>query len=483
MNVLVSLGELIDKLSILELKRKKINDPIKLVEIEKEINQLNVDKIYTDCFYYDILLYINEEIWDMTDNIKKMNYLENPLEFAKISNDIFQFNQKRFRIKNIFNTIYFSSIKEQKSYNNTCCKIILNSKEEVYNKIKEINYLSIDYDYILFEANFELTFLENIFETPNFIINNKITIKSRNNFNWENYIKYYKDLIPAGINTEESALEHFNKCGKNEKRYGNIVIEDCVVNYFDNIINISDNIINNELFDFKPINYINGGLLGDFINGLGVIYEYYYKYGRKGNLYIANQGDPFRMGLEYTYKDTYDIIKNQFYIVKYEIYSSDKKIDVDLVQWRYCINNIIGQRYDGHYSYVYGINWGLRKWLFNVDTNNIFSDRVLINTTSYRFPNTQHYTLLEDGRNTSFEELYSKYGDKLLYIGDSIEEYNYFKEQSGLEIEHYKPLNFTNLCIAINSCKLIAGSYSAPLTIAAALNVIRIPDIYTLFYN
>jgi hypothetical protein len=261
MNVLVSIGELIDKLSILEIKQKKIEDSLKLLEIEKEISQLNVEPIYKDHFYYTVLIYVNEEIWNMTDMIKKMDYKTDPYNFAKISNLIFEFNQKRFRIKNIFNVIFSSSIKEQKSYNSTFCKILLNSKEEVYHKIKEINYLSIEYDYITFEADFDLSFLDNIFTSPNFIINNKVTIKSYNNFNWENYISYYKDLIPAGINNYEKALEHLNSSGKKENRYENIVTKELIVNNFNKIINISEIEINNEIFDFKPINYISGDYL------------------------------------------------------------------------------------------------------------------------------------------------------------------------------------------------------------------------------
>ena len=149
MNVLISIGELIDKISILEIKQKKILSPIKLIEIEKEIHEIN-NNIFKDHFYYSVLVYINERIWDSTDEIKCLNYKDSPVEFAKLSNEIFELNQKRFRIKNIFNLIYNSGICEQKSYSATYCKIIVNSINDIYSNISYINYLSIEYDYIIF---------------------------------------------------------------------------------------------------------------------------------------------------------------------------------------------------------------------------------------------------------------------------------------------------------------------------------------------
>ena len=59
-------------------------------------------------------MYVNEKIWDMTDLIKSST-VEDP-KFAYLSNQIFEFNQKRFRIKNWYNLITSSDIKEQKSY-------------------------------------------------------------------------------------------------------------------------------------------------------------------------------------------------------------------------------------------------------------------------------------------------------------------------------------------------------------------------------
>ncbi len=480
MNVLISIGELVDKLSILEIKQRKILSQIKLIEIEKEIHEIGnnpeINTVYSH-FYYSILVYINERIWDSTDEIKCLNYKNFPTEFAKLSNEIFELNQKRFRIKNIFNLIYSSSICEQKSYSVSYCKIIVNSKELLYNNINTINYLSIEYDYIIFEG--DVNGIENIFTTPNFIWNNKIVIRSYNDFNWEFYIKYYKDLIDAGINNESLALEHWNHHGKNEKRYGNIIIQDIPENILINNtiilqnihMDIPENIL--RIFEFKPLNYKSGGRLGDFIHGLGVIYEYFLLYGRKGNLFISNDsnnidnpdvGDSFSCGRKNTYNDTYSTIIDQEYINEYSLFL-DQRIDINLNKWRY---NIAGKTFFDIYKRTYNIDWGRKKWLF-CKKDSMYSDKVIINTTNYRFPSID------------FQNLYREYSKLLIFISPDEKQYSYFKNTTGLEIEYYKPVNFEDMCTIINSCKLFIGSYSAPYAIAVSLDVPRIPENYFRF--
>jgi hypothetical protein len=112
----LSEGEIIDRLSILEIKQKEIQQTERRSEVEKEV------QLYESFFhlkykfqlYYHLISFVNKRIWDLTDNIKKLD--TNHPEYAPISAMIFDYNQQRFRIKNIINMIANSSIKEQKSY-------------------------------------------------------------------------------------------------------------------------------------------------------------------------------------------------------------------------------------------------------------------------------------------------------------------------------------------------------------------------------
>jgi hypothetical protein len=110
------------------------------------------------------------------------------------------------------------------------------------------------------------------------------------------------------------------------------------------------------------------------------------------------------------------------------------------------------------YSENYNIKWGKHKWL-NVGTNEKFKNCVLINTTDYRWP-----------INIDFHSLSNIYRKEIIYISHDEKQYKLFVEKTGLSIEFYKLTNFTDLCIAINSCKLFVGSQSAPVSIAKALH-------------
>ena len=185
MKIEVSIGEAIDKVSILEIKIKNINDQSKKKEIQKEIEILNECYMYKNKYpiFYNLLIYVNQTIWDMTNIIKSISFKDN--NFADISNQIFEFNQKRFRIKNWFNLITSSNINEQKSYLHTECKILINDITIFYEKIPEIYFLSLDYDNITIISNFndeiiKLINIPTIIYTTNNMDNNNTIILLEN---------------------------------------------------------------------------------------------------------------------------------------------------------------------------------------------------------------------------------------------------------------------------------------------------------------
>jgi hypothetical protein len=381
---------------------KKINDDNKKIEIQKEIDALQECHKYKEYYlYYNLLMYVNEKIWDMTDVIKSIT-IENT-QFAYLSNQIFEFNQKRFRIKNWYNLITSSNIKEQKSYSLSKCTIIINDKNTLYNKISEIIYLALEYDVVTIVSNFNDT-IANMFSIPTIM---------------------YSECDDVANTGNRISLENFE-------------IED------KNIIHI------------KPITYISGGLLGDFIHQLSIINENFLKTGSKGILYISNIGDNFRFGLDKAYQDTYRIISEQYYIKSYTIYNNES-YDINLSQWRSSHltrqSNLSGIFFD-----TYKVNWGINKWI-NVPYNNDFKDTILISNTSYR-----------TAYNIDFTYICEKYSN-IKFIDISPEETILFKSNfNANNIELYKPANLYDLCVAINSCKLFIGNLSSPLAFAYAIH-------------
>lgn len=120
--VKVSIGEILDKLSILSIKRNKITDKDKLVHIENEYNEL-YEKSYhfldsVDVKYlYEKLEYTNNKLWDIEDRIRELERenIFNDL-FIEVARSVYKTNDQRFFYKNKINELTNSEIKEQKGY-------------------------------------------------------------------------------------------------------------------------------------------------------------------------------------------------------------------------------------------------------------------------------------------------------------------------------------------------------------------------------
>lgn len=115
----ISIGELCDKYTILQIKREKICDEIKLSKIECEINYLQpmIDDIDISLNIINDLKEVNTTLWGIEDNIRvkesKKQYDE---EFVQLARSVYFTNDIRFDIKNKINSLYNSVIFEVKSY-------------------------------------------------------------------------------------------------------------------------------------------------------------------------------------------------------------------------------------------------------------------------------------------------------------------------------------------------------------------------------
>jgi hypothetical protein len=120
MNIEVSIGEIVDKLSILKIKKNNILDVIKLNNITTEYNYLNDIvfnqlKISEEDFFKLVL--INEKLWKIEDDIRDMERSKNfNLEFIKLARDVYFTNDVRAEIKKEINLKYGSLFVEEKSY-------------------------------------------------------------------------------------------------------------------------------------------------------------------------------------------------------------------------------------------------------------------------------------------------------------------------------------------------------------------------------
>jgi hypothetical protein len=122
MVVEISIGEVIDKISILEIKSKKITDPTKLENVKKEFDILlstTVKTIDWDSItdLYSELIEINSKLWDIEDNIRiKEKNKEFDSEFIELARSVYYTNDERFRVKSEINKKFDSNLIEEKSY-------------------------------------------------------------------------------------------------------------------------------------------------------------------------------------------------------------------------------------------------------------------------------------------------------------------------------------------------------------------------------
>lgn len=122
MNIEVSHGEIVDKLTILQIKKNNITDSEKLVNIDNEYNYLfsvveNNLGISTTSSEYLELLSVNQELWVIEDDIReKERQKEFDEEFIKLARAVYYTNDVRAKIKKEINLKYSSGFVEEKSY-------------------------------------------------------------------------------------------------------------------------------------------------------------------------------------------------------------------------------------------------------------------------------------------------------------------------------------------------------------------------------
>jgi hypothetical protein len=122
MNIEVSHGEIVDKLTILQIKKENITDPSKLDNIVKEYDYLlsvveNDLGISTESPEYLELLLINNELWVIEDDIRdKERVKEFDDDFVSLARSVYYTNDVRAKIKKEINLKYSSGFVEEKSY-------------------------------------------------------------------------------------------------------------------------------------------------------------------------------------------------------------------------------------------------------------------------------------------------------------------------------------------------------------------------------
>lgn len=121
----ISLGELIDKITILEIKAVNISDAGKLKNVNHELNVLNakVDQLLDAAGKIKLaplqqsLKDINQELWVIEDDIRDCEYAKDFSDkFIQLARAVYVTNDKRAKVKKDINLAFGSELIEEKSY-------------------------------------------------------------------------------------------------------------------------------------------------------------------------------------------------------------------------------------------------------------------------------------------------------------------------------------------------------------------------------
>jgi hypothetical protein len=122
MQIKVSLGEIVDKYTILMIKASKIQDPAKLENVTKELTYLidvlkTEDPLMTDYPLTKALFEINKALWNVEDLLRDFERAKNfGKEFIDLARNVYKLNDKRADIKKQINMKFGSDFVEEKSY-------------------------------------------------------------------------------------------------------------------------------------------------------------------------------------------------------------------------------------------------------------------------------------------------------------------------------------------------------------------------------
>jgi len=119
MQIEVSNGEILDKQTILCIKKEKITDESKLENIQKELSMLN--DVINEIDYYLVdyinLLDVNRKLWDVEDELRLCEQQERFDDyFITLARSVYKLNDERASIKKSINLSTGSNLIEEKSY-------------------------------------------------------------------------------------------------------------------------------------------------------------------------------------------------------------------------------------------------------------------------------------------------------------------------------------------------------------------------------
>lgn len=220
------------------------------------------------------------------------------------------------------------------------------------------------------------------------------------------------------------------------------------------------------------INFIAGGMMGDFIHSLYVVKQLCAQNNKKANLFIAEgHGDVWRFDLNKTHADLKSLMNNQDYINNFGILNPTEFNEpaVNLTDWRKtlihtdagyekCWSEVLSECYKFQILDEY-------KWL-NASEDAITKNKIVIHRSVHRHNGEFPWKKILD----------TYKNEEVVFLTSHITEWDVFPHKYG-NIRLHQVSTVSDMANAVNSCKMFIGNQSAPFSLACALDVPRLVEL------
>ena len=119
----ISVGELVDRITILRLKKDKLDEREKVANVGLELAHLEeiLEREVGDLKEIESLVVqlhdVNAHLWEIEDELRDLESVQNfGVRFIEIARRVYQFNDERYRLKRAISDHYGSMLVEEKSY-------------------------------------------------------------------------------------------------------------------------------------------------------------------------------------------------------------------------------------------------------------------------------------------------------------------------------------------------------------------------------
>lgn len=216
------------------------------------------------------------------------------------------------------------------------------------------------------------------------------------------------------------------------------------------------------------LNFICGGLIGDFIQCMFAVNQLCKTHNTKANLYITDNlsfgGDRFKFSIEKTYDDLLPVVMQQTYINTFEIFYNQTNELINLNNFRkspLLYHNNWTEFLQDTFKFQYTPPY---QWINVKEIDNNFKEKIIIHRSLHRHATTFPY-----------KEIVEKYKENLVFMSNDVNEYKAFPFAN--EIEYKQTTNLIEYYAAINACKLFIGNQSSPYTLATSADKLRIVEL------